>query len=106
MITLTEQHPLIKTWQEAQTFHIDVRQLLESGGEPYTYIMECLVQLDPGRTLAVHALFEPKPLIRQVHRAGFLAASRHEAPEHWILEITCSTDPEKLADRRLDREID
>ena len=87
MAVLREKHPLIKTWQEAATLHLDVRELLESGGEPYTYIMECIQQLRPGEVLALHALFEPKPLISQVRRVGYEVAPRREGEDHWIVEI-------------------
>ena len=88
MIPTAKHHPQIKTWQEGRTFHIDVREFLKSGGQPYTYIMDCLIQLDAGDVLAVHAPFEPKPLIRQAKQAGFLTVIHQDSPEHWVLDIT------------------
>ncbi len=87
MVVLSEEHPLIKNWEEGGAFHLDVRELLEEGGEPYAYIMDCLHQLAPREMLAVHALFEPKPLMTQVRRLGYLAGARRESADHWVVEI-------------------
>lgn len=87
MVGPTEKHPLIKTWTEGATFHVDVRELLEQGGEPYAYLMECLSHFEKGQAMTVHALFEPRPLVRQVERLGFSAACRRLKAEHWVVEI-------------------
>ena len=87
MVELKDKHPLLETWSEPGAFHLDVRELLEHGGEPYPYIMDCLHQLMNGEKLVVHALFEPKPLIRQVQRLGYHVAARRESSEHWVTEI-------------------
>ena len=88
MIQLREAHPLVRTWSEGSAFHLDVRQLLEHGEEPYVAIMECVHQIAPGDTLVVHALFEPKPLMVQMTRMGFASRSERIAAEHWTLTIT------------------
>lgn len=87
MVELREKNPLLETWEDSNAFHLDVRELLENGGEPYPYIMDCLHQLVNGDKLVVHALFEPKPLIRQVERLGYQATARRETEEHWVTEI-------------------
>ena len=87
MVELKDNHPLLKAWNESNGFHLDVRDLLENGGEPYPYIMDCLHQLMNGEKLVVHALFEPKPLILQVQRLGFQVTARRESEEHWVTEI-------------------
>jgi uncharacterized protein (DUF2249 family) len=87
MVAISEEHPLVKTWQDGHAFHLDVRELLENGGEPYFHIMDCLHQLGSGESLVVHALFEPKPLIKQVERLGYLAAPQRESAEHWTVKI-------------------
>lgn len=87
MVELKDDHPLLKSWNESNAFHLDVRELLENGGEPYSYIMDCLHQLMNGEKLVVHVLFEPKPLILQVQRLGYQVAARRESEEHWIAEI-------------------
>ena len=87
MIEPREAHPLVHTWSEGPAFHLDVRELLESGGEPYVYIMDCVNQIGPGETLVVHALFEPKPLIAQVTRMGFRTRCERVDADHWALTI-------------------
>lgn len=87
MVAPRDNHPLIRSWREGPTFHLDVRQLLEQGEEPYIYIMDCIQQLEPGEKLALHALFEPKPLMRQVGRMGYAIAVQRVEPEHWLMTI-------------------
>lgn len=87
MIELRDGHPMVRFWSEGATYHIDVRDLLENGGEPYVYIMDCVNQIGPGDTLVVHALFEPKPLIAQMTRMGLTAESTRVDAEHWTLSI-------------------
>ena len=81
-------HPLLKTWEDAGTTHLDVRPLLEVGGEPYAYIMDFVQAIQSGHPLVVHALFEPKPLIRQIARMGLTTRCWREAEDHWQLEIS------------------
>jgi Uncharacterized conserved protein (DUF2249) len=90
MIELHETHPLLHTWSEDGAFHLDVRALLEQGGEPYVYIMDCANQVAPGDRLVVHALFEPRPLIAQVTRMGLAARSERIDAEHWALHISAA----------------
>ncbi len=87
MVVLNEKHPLIKSWEEGGAFHLDVRELLEEGGEPYACIMDCLHQLGPSEVLAIHAPFEPKPLMTQAKRLGYQAEARREDADHWVVEI-------------------
>ncbi len=87
MVTPNSPNPLIKSWQEGDVFHLDVRELLEHGGEPYPYIMDCLRQLTAGQALAVHALFEPQPLITQVRRMGFEPTVHRQDLDHWVVHI-------------------
>ena len=90
MIELHDQHPLIRTWNEGVTYHLDVRPLLEQGGEPYVYILDCVNQLAAGERLMVHALFEPKPLIAQMRHMGFRADAQRIDAEHWAIAITAA----------------
>lgn len=83
-----EIHPLLQSWREGHTFHLDVRPLLEAGIEPYPYIMDSVQQVAPGEALTVHALFEPLPLVRQVKRMGLAVECRRLEPEHWVVEIS------------------
>ena len=88
MIELSDAPPLVRTWSEGSTFHLDVRELLEQGGEPYVAIMDCVHQVAQGDELVVHALFEPRPLIAQVTRMGLACRSDRIDAEHWTLTIS------------------
>ena len=88
MIELREGHPLISLRSEGTTFHLDVRPLLENGGEPYVYIMDCVNQIGAQEQLVVHALFEPKPLVAQMVRMGLRAECARVDADHWTLTIS------------------
>ena len=88
MIVLDHIDPFVKFWQEARTYHLDVRELLDSGGEPYEIIMSCVLQIDAGDLLVLHAPFEPKPLMRQVRGMGLRARSARVDVDHWTLDIS------------------
>ncbi|MCO5153156.1 MULTISPECIES: DUF2249 domain-containing protein [unclassified Shinella] len=56
---------------------LDVRPILESGGEPFQAIMEAVQSLGPGQGLRLFATFRPQPLFRVMASRGF----DHEAHE-------------------------
>ena len=88
MIVLDHSDPFVKFWQEDRTYHLDVRDLLENGGEPYEAIMSCVLQIDAGDLLVLHAPFEPKPLMRQLRGMGLQAGSARVGLDHWTLDIS------------------
>jgi len=90
MIELREGHPMVSHWSDGPTFHLDVRELLANGGEPYVYIMDCVNQLEGDETLVVHALFEPRPLIAQMTRMGLQTRCDHVEPDHWAVTIAAA----------------
>lgn len=68
-------------------YELDVRPMLEAGGEPYQVIMHCVAQLAAGDELRIHALFEPRPLLRQFERMGLEIKARALAAEHWVVAV-------------------
>ncbi|MDH5751203.1 MAG: DUF2249 domain-containing protein [Deltaproteobacteria bacterium] len=88
MIILKEETPLVKLWEEDNTSHLDVRELLEAGGEPYNCIMSCVNQLKDGDTMVLHALFEPIPLLLVLDQMGLDAQPEKVDEEHWKVRIT------------------
>lgn len=68
--------------------HLDVRELLEEGGEPYAIIMECVQMLVIGQRLVVHAIMQPRPLVQQLGRMGYFTEVRHVGADHWELEVS------------------
>lgn len=87
MIEWHGESPLITFWHEGTTAHLDVRRLLESGGEPYREIMSCVQQIGAEDRLIVHAIFQPRPLIRQLERQGFRLTVERVEPDHWTLDV-------------------
>ena len=80
-------HPQLKFWEEGAAHHLDVRPMLEAGGEPYPHIMDLVGQLRNGEKLVVHALFEPKPLIGVLQRMEKNVSAARVGEEHWELLI-------------------
>lgn len=74
--------------EDATRAHLDVRELLAEGGEPYAIIMECVQMLTTGQRLVVHALMQPRPLLQQFARMGYFTEVRHAGPDHWEVEVT------------------
>ncbi|MBI3993689.1 MAG: DUF2249 domain-containing protein [Candidatus Lambdaproteobacteria bacterium] len=88
MIAFEQIDPFVKFWQEDRTYHLDVRELLDNGGEPYEVIMSCVLQIDADDRLVLHAPFEPKPLIRQLRGMGLQAHSARVDVDHWTLAVS------------------
>jgi uncharacterized protein (DUF2249 family) len=89
-MTYEPDDPRVRFWPDEgdpKRAHLDVRELLEDGGEPYAIIMECVHRLESGERLVVHALMQPRPLIAQLGRLGYGLAIQHVATDHWQLEI-------------------
>lgn len=68
-------------------FDLDVRPMLEAGGEPYQVIMHCVAQIAVGDVLRIHALFEPRPLLRQFERMGLQVDAQALDAEHWVVSV-------------------
>jgi len=73
---------------DATRVHLDVREMLQEGGEPYAIIMECVQRVPTGKHLVVHAIMQPRPLVQQLGRMGYLLEVRHAGPDHWEVEVT------------------
>lgn len=75
---------------DATRAHLDVREMLEDGGEPYAVIMECVQMLPAGQHLVVHALMQPRPLVQQLERMGYAIAVRHAGADHWEVDVAAA----------------
>jgi Uncharacterized conserved protein (DUF2249) len=58
---------------------LDVRPILESGGEPLSMILEAAERIPQGGSLVVIAPFEAVPLFGMLRRMGFSYESGPEA---------------------------
>lgn len=88
MINWKAEDSLIEFWVEGNQYHLDVRPLLEKGGEPYPQIMEGVQQLSGDDVLVIHALFEPKPLLGVITGMGLDAKCERVEVEHWTMSIS------------------
>lgn len=57
---------------------LDVRPILQAGGEPFDVIMKFVDGLRPGEAFRLWATFRPDPLLAQLRSRGY----RHLAHEH------------------------
>lgn len=73
---------------DATRAHLDVREMLEQGGEPYAIIMECVQKLALRQRLVIHAIMEPRPLLLTLTRMGYVAEARHTGTDHWEVEVS------------------
>lgn len=72
------------SWLSAPVgFRLDVRPILEAGGEPFGAIMAAAKEVGPGERLVLEVLFEPLPLYKVLGKEGFLAWCERLAEEHY-----------------------
>ena len=67
---------------------LDVRPYHERGEEPFQAIMETVYGLEDGQEFLLINSFDPKPLIRVMHKRGFDATSCEVAPQEWHVLFT------------------
>ena len=84
-----EADPLVDFWKDPKEngFHLDVRALIEAGGEPYSIIMNHVREAAPESWLKIHAPFEPKPLLMQLQRMGFKTETSREGMDHFCVRV-------------------
>lgn len=63
--------------------HLDVREDIERGGEPFQRIVMAVGELGPDEALVLHVPFEPLPLYKVLGARGFAHRAEHRAPGDW-----------------------
>jgi uncharacterized protein (DUF2249 family) len=63
--------------------HLDVREDLRAGREPFSRIMAAVKALAPDQVLELRAPFEPVPLYDVLGRRGFAHGTERRAPDDW-----------------------
>jgi uncharacterized protein (DUF2249 family) len=63
--------------------HLDVREDIERGGEPFQKIVAAVGELGPDEALVLHAPFEPLPLYKVLGARGFAHRAERRAPGDW-----------------------
>lgn len=70
---------------------VDVRKILQDGGEPCHAIDAALNQLAPLQGLQVIAPFLPSPLIERLRAEGFSASPNRRKEGAWQVDFTRQT---------------
>jgi uncharacterized protein (DUF2249 family) len=68
---------------ESALVHLDVREDIRGGREPFQRIMAAAKRLDPGQVLVLRAPFEPIPLYDVLGRRGLSHWTERRAPDDW-----------------------
>jgi uncharacterized protein (DUF2249 family) len=69
----------------ANLVHLDVREDIRRGQEPFAKIMATVKALAPEQALVLRAPFEPVPLLAALGKRGFAHWSEHSAPDDWTV---------------------
>jgi uncharacterized protein (DUF2249 family) len=79
---------VVADWKADAATVLDVRPVLEQGGEPFVQIMEAAEHLPAGRALVLVAPFEPVPLYGALGARGFAHATQRLAADEWVVRFT------------------
>jgi uncharacterized protein (DUF2249 family) len=69
----------------ANEVHLDVREDIRRGQEPFARIMATVKALGPDQALVLRAPFEPAPLLAALGKRGFAHWSEQGAPDDWTV---------------------
>jgi uncharacterized protein (DUF2249 family) len=69
----------------ANEVHLDVREDIRRGQEPFAKIMATVKALAPEQALVLRATFEPVPLLAALGKRGFAHWSEQSGPEDWTV---------------------
>lgn len=69
----------------ANEVHLDVREDIRRGQEPFAKIMATVKALGPEQALVLRAPFEPVPLLAALGKRGFAHWSEQSAPDDWTV---------------------
>lgn len=75
------------TWKLDAAEILDVRPVLEQGGEPFVQIMETAERVPMGKSLVLIAPFEPAPLYEALGARGFSHATERLSDDEWIIRF-------------------
>lgn len=66
---------------------LDVRPILESGGEPFEKIMAFVASLVPGESFRVWATFKPEPLLAVLANKGYVGTAQKVGENNWSVDF-------------------
>jgi len=70
---------------EPRQVHLDVREDVRRGQEPFARIMAAVKALDPGQVFVLRAPFEPAPLYDVLGKRGFAHWTERRADDDWSI---------------------
>ena len=76
------------SWKLHAAETLDVRPVLEQGGEPFVQIMEAAGRIRKGESLVLIAPFEPAPLYGVLGGRGFSHATERVSADEWVVRFT------------------
>lgn len=87
-----------------QVVHVDVREDLRRGQEPFSRIMAAKASVPAGGALAVRAIFEPVPLYAVMKKQGFAHYTERFADDDWQVWFhpAETTEPKPAAARTVE----
>src|SRR3990172_6218374 len=81
----TRRPPALERIAAANQVHLDVREDIRRGQEPFARIMATVKALAPEQALVLRAPFEPVPLLAALRKRGFASWSEQSAPDDWTV---------------------
>ena len=69
----------------ANEVHLDVREDIRRGQEPFARIMATVKALGPEQVFVLRAPFEPVPLLAALGKRGFAHWAEQSAPDDWTV---------------------
>ncbi len=66
---------------------LDVRPILEAGGEPFNDIMEFVDALEPGESFRIWATFKPEPLFAIMASKGYRGEAQETEDGSWAVDF-------------------
>jgi Uncharacterized conserved protein (DUF2249) len=79
---------VVAGWKVDAATVLDVRPVLEQGGEPFVQSMEAAGRIPPGRALVLVAPFEPVPLYGALGARGFSHTTQCVTTDEWVVRFT------------------
>jgi uncharacterized protein (DUF2249 family) len=90
-----------------RTVHLDVRDELRAGREPFVFIMDAVGQVPANGAFVLRALFEPVPLYAVLAKRGFAHWTERRADDDWVVHFySAAADPTVGAAPKQDQDND
>lgn len=89
-----DRPPALRAIPEKKVLHLDVREDLRAGREPFSQIMAARREVPEGGALCVRAIFEPVPLYAVLERQGLAHHAERLAEDDWKVWFYPASEPD------------